>query len=30
LREMVAEMRAEGVASGSIASELRLFAERLK
>jgi GntR family transcriptional regulator len=30
LREMVAEMRAEGVAPASIASELRLFAERLK
>jgi DNA-binding transcriptional regulator YhcF (GntR family) len=30
LREMVAEMRAHGVAQDSIADELRLFAERLK
>jgi DNA-binding transcriptional regulator YhcF (GntR family) len=30
LREMVAEMRAHGVAPASIAAELRLFAERLK
>jgi DNA-binding transcriptional regulator YhcF (GntR family) len=30
LREMVAEMRAQGVAPASIAAELRLFAERLK
>jgi len=30
LREMVAEMRAHGVAPDSIAAELRLFAERLQ